>query len=449
MEITSFKVKDSPFHEHKTFQIKVFLISFFVLYFGISLIDAYFLIYLPLLYLRILEIDVNLLTVIQYGVYSTVLFTPISGLIFDRFIKHSHNMVISIICPLITISFFYFTFTLGNLVVYTMFSIIYFISQALLRGCMSKIFFKVLSKIPDKNYQTKFLVVSNSSRILGFLLVGIAFNFIITNINDLPAWNLFLLIGGLLILFMLMGPILLKYTNLSEIVNNKENVKQINNSQEMKLNPLTPNFFPKNVLIPMVLIYIMGFLSSSDALFSYPFSSWILTDFGASNFRIYSAFYSFFQILTLIGYIAFHKLLTYKMQKLNNIYVSKLEKEILYNNFRKRILLLSTLGFSILYFLFTIIDFLPFMICYGLFNVLAGIYNISLVNFNIDFSRRLKNQAFFYLISGTSISLAQFLLKPLGILLTTNLSVESLIVIASILTLLSIIPLYYIKLPIH
>ena len=448
MEITSFKVKKSSFYQHKTFRIKVFLICFFVLYFGISLIDAYFLIYLPLFYLRILEIDVSLLTAIQYGVYSTVLFTPISGLIFDRFIRHSYNMVISIICSLITISFFYFTFTFGNLVVYTMFSIIYFISQALLRGCMSKIFFKVLSKIPDKNYQTKFLVVSNSSRILGFLLVGITFNFIITDINNLSSWNLFLLIGGSFILFMLTGPILLKYANLSELINSKETVKQINISQEKDLNSLNNNFFEKKIFIPMVLIYITGFLSSSDALFSYPFSSWILTDFGASNFKIYSVFYSLFQILTLVGYIIFQKLLTYKMQQLDNIYVSKFEKEILYTNFRKRILLLSTLSFSVLYFLFTIIDFLPFMICYGLFNVLAGIYNISLVNFNIDISRRLKNQAFFYLISGTSISLAQFLLKPLGILLTTNLSVESLMIITSIFTLLSIIPLYYIKLPI-
>jgi uncharacterized membrane protein len=449
MEITSFKVKKSSFHEHKTSRIKVFLISFFVLYFGISLIDAYFLIYLPLLYLSILEINVSLLTVIQYGIYSTVLFTPISGLIFDKFIKHSHIMVISIICPLITISFFNFAFTLGNLVIYTMFSIIYFISQALLRGCMSKIFFKVLSKIPNKNYQTKFLVVSNSSRIAGFFLVGITFIFIITDINNLSAWNLFLLIGGLLILFMLTGPILLKYANLSEIINSPETVKQIHNSQEKKLNHLNTNFFEKTIFIPMVLIYITGFLSSSDALFSYPFSNWIFTDFGALNFKIYSAFSSLFQILTLTGYIAFQKLLTYKRQQLDNTYVSNFEKEISYNNFRKRILLLSTLIFSVLYFLFTIIDFLPFMICYSLFNILAGIYNISLINFNIDFSRRLKNQAFFYLISGTSISLAQFLLKPLGILLTTNISIESLMVIASILTLLSIIPLYYIKLPIQ
>ncbi|MFW9952574.1 MAG: hypothetical protein ACFFKA_20835 [Candidatus Thorarchaeota archaeon] len=201
------------------------------------------------------------------------------------------------------------------------------------------------------------------------------------------------------------------------------------------------------VFVPMLLIYITGFLSSSDQIFSYPFSSWILADFGIINFRIFTTFYSCFQILTLLGYIIFQKLLNFKLKHLGNTKNSSYRKEQDYNLFRKRILIINTFSFSLLYLIFTAVDFLPFMACYCLFSLLAGIYNISLTSFSIDFSRRLKNQSFFYLLLGTYFSLAQFTLKPLGILLTSSISVENLMIITSILTLISIIPLWYTKLP--
>lgn len=447
METTSIKIKEQVLIGDINFRIKVFLISFFMIYFGTSVIDAYFLIYLPLLYFSILEISVNLLTIIQYGIYSTLLFLPISGLIFDKYIRRGHLTLVSLICILIAISFFCFSFYSGNLVIYILFSIIYFISQALLRGCMSNFYFKALSKMPEKKFQNSFLVVANSSSITAYLFIVIIFNIVIRNFYDLSEWNRFLIIGSIIVLTIMLGPIFLKFTNLKEFFNNRAFDKEIRKAQKENLNHLKTASFNKKIFIPMLLIYLTGFLSSSDQLYSYTFSSWILIEFGDNNFKIFTTLYSTFQILILIGYLVFQRLLNNKLKSLETKFISFYEREKIYNTFRKQILILSTLSFCILYLTFTIVDFFPFIICYAIFNFIAGIYNISLTNFNIDFSQRLKNKAFFYLLTGTSISLAQFIFKPLGILLTKTLKVEGLMMITCALTLISIIPLLYSKLP--
>ncbi len=449
MEITTTKIKDNTLIKTKTFRMKAFLISFFIIYFGTSVIDIYFLIYLPLFYFSILKINAMALTMIQYGIYSTALFLPISGLIFDKFIRRRHLILIFIICFLIASSFFFFSFYGENLVIYNLFSIMYFISQALLRGCMSNFFFKLLSKMPEKKSQNSFLVVVNSSSITAYLLIGVIFNLTIKKIHNLSEWNSFLIFGSILVLSIIIGPILLKFTNFKKYFNDTKLDKEIGKSQIISLNHLKPALFNKKIFVPMILIYLTGFLSSSDQLYSYTFSSWILIKFGDNNFKLYTTLFSTFQILILIGYFFFQRLLNNKLKSLETPFVCSYEREKAYNTFRKQILVLSALSFCILYLIFTTVDFIPFMFFYGLFSLLAGIYNISLTNFNIDFSRRLKNQAFFYLLSGTSISLAQFIFKPLGILLTKTLTVEGLMMITSLLTLISIIPLWYSKLPIQ
>lgn len=375
-----------------------------MIYYTISIFDALFIIYIPLYYLNILNVNRVELSFIQGLTYLTLFVTPLLGFLYDKYIKKEiqSKMIIYLSCITLCSSFLIFIFFKEILLLYGIFVFIYFFSKSLIKTGMSSLFLSAVKE--SKNIKLTLILLVNTATIVGYLGVSLIFNFNVLNINSLKFWNMFFIIGWVfsLPIIIVVGILTKKVQFFNENINIEN--KSINNF-EFNLN--------RYEIILMGVIYFSCILATSDLLISYPLSSWIFDKFNETGFRIYTSLYFVFILCSIFGlYIA-------------NLLCKK------YNE--KKVMVIFVYLYATLLFPITISNFPMFMILNSFLSIIGYIITVAYTSLITDFSNKGKYRTFKYQFLQTSSSIASTLYIPLGTLYFGIITVETLIIISSIL----------------
>ncbi|MBY8979851.1 MAG: hypothetical protein KGD72_05640 [Candidatus Lokiarchaeota archaeon] len=406
-------------------------IGFLLLYFAINVIRIYLVIYLPVYLLNILNVDRSQLAFIQVFIYLVMFSGPLLGYFFDR---HSKNkkLIITLSSILFLVSFLLSVFGVRNLGVFGLFLAINLLSQEIVRVGVSKMIIDLSSSesVKDNN-----LVAISISSNVGLFIPSVVFLFTINDIYNINQWNVFFFIGFLSSLPIVLSAVLMRGTA---------------NKQEKKKK--TTGLGEKNIL-NIFLLFLSYFLIWSDLLYQFPFSSWILTRFGEEGFKTYSLLYIVLILLNIGGWIIGQRISKKENKRISNVMVethNKLDltsgnqEEVLYAfklSNRKRIIAITVGLYAVLTFLMAISDFIFLMIIQGIINVLAGVMMLNYASLMMTISNNGKNKTFTYQCLKLASAFSCVIFIPLGTYFSAFIQIEILIITASFLAILSLIPL--------
>ncbi len=379
---------------------------FFLVYFTLGVFEVYFVLYIPLFYYEILDVNRNNLAFIQFFGYLSLILTPFFAYILDAHIEseRNHKTFVFLCVILLCSCFSIFLVNKNILLLYGIFLGIYFLSRMIIRTIMSKIFLTL--SVESKKIKHHMILIVNGATGVSFLIVSLVFDFIIKDVYSLLQWELFFMIGWLLTLPLLSTVLLLRNNTIFKKINLK------NKSLDTK-NEETNEKFQTGFLIFGVFLFISFFLASSDLIFLSLVSSWVFNRYNESSLRFYFAFYYVITIFSLLGYL----------------FASRIAKK------RSNILLLFIFCCFYLFFL-VLLPFSNFpmflMIQCGL--AFAGyIANYMFVSIAQTISVNSRYKTFVYQILVMSQSIANIVFIPIGTSLSASFSVEILISLSSIL----------------
>ena len=386
--------------------LKANYISFFVVYFTISLINTFVFLYIPVFMLVILDVNRIELAFIQFLSYLTLFLGPIIGFFFDKF-SHMKKKLILISSVFLFFSFLFFNFNIDNLSYFGIFLALNFTSTLIIKAGMSKL---MLESSEQKNIKKNIILISNVSGSFGSIVPIIMFNFLIYDMNSISLWSLFFNLCWLMSFPILIIFFLIKDKILS--VDHK-----INNTI---LNPIDQNKKIKSNY-GLLLSFLTNFLIWSDKLLEFPFISWILTKFGESGFFTYSYLFFIFTYLYIGGWLISRRLI--------NQYNSRTCLSI-------SIVLYASLMFSLIFS-----DLTTFLLITAMNKIVSGVMMSQLTERNVNVSKMSKNTALSYEMIRSSSLLASFIFVPLGTLLSSYTPTENLILIVVFMSLFSITPI--------
>lgn len=380
------------------------LSGFFIIYFAISIFDAYFIIYIPLYYLNIVNVNQTELSFIQSITYLTLFITPVLGLFYDKCIKKSSSSkaILYFCCIILSLSFLIFILYKEILLLYGIFVFIYFFSKSIIRTIMTGIFLKVVEE--SKAIKLNIILLVNTATVVGYLGISLIFNFGVLTITSISFWNTFFIMGWVFSLPIIFTSII--FSKRIEIVQNKKPFQSKKISDEVQ-----KSFRYEFIIIGI--IYFSYILATSDLMVSYPLSSWIFNKFNEKGFRIYSSLYFMFFLCSILG-----------------LYISnKLCKK--YNE--KKLMCMFIYMYMIFLFPITISSFPMFMVFNSILSVIAYSIATTYTSLVTDFSNKGRYRTFKYQILQTSSSISSLVFIPLGTLYFGVINVETLILISGIL----------------
>jgi len=387
-------------------------VSFFIIYFTLSIIQIYSAVYLPLYLLNIRLVVRSELAFIQVLAFSVLFVDPILGFSFDKYVKNK-KIIISFSILLFLISFFvsiYFVSIYNYLPIFGIFLALNLLSQGVIKVGISKMIIDLSANeiIKDNN-----LVTINISSNVGSFIPSIVFLFVLSDFFDLNHWNIFFLIGVLLSLPMLVSIIFLKDFG-NSFKKKKELQNEVMNS---------PNVLPKVSPFNFILLFLSYLLIWSDKIYQFPFSSWILTKFGQQSFNLYSISYIVFVLLNILGWIIGQK-------------ISKKKKKIIIITVGIYIFLTFVMAFS---------DFFLMMIVQGIIQVLAGIFMLNYISLMMTIANNRKHKTFSFQCLKLAYAFSCVIFIPLGTYLSAFIPIETLILIAGVLSILALASLILLK----
>jgi hypothetical protein len=260
----------------------------------------------------------------------------------------------------------------------------------------------IVNSSPNEKIKDRNALCVQLGAMFGAILPNIISFIIFTDIYSRSIWNIFFLIGIIIIIplplitFLLKGDI-----DISE--------KNLDNSNK--------NVDSKAILIMCIFLFLLY----SDKLFEYPLEPWILTKYGEENFSIFLLFLIVLIFINAIGTV------------MAGIISSKFD--------RKKILFSSICSTGILLLILPFTNMITFFIILGILQILAGFIVINIIAIMIEISQK---KVIYYQIMSSSIILASVIFIPLGTYLTYLIPTEFIIITAGILTILSIIPIYFV-----
>jgi len=378
--------------------------GFFLIYFTISIFDAFFIIYIPLFYLRILNVDYGELAYIHIFTYLTLLVSPLLGFLYDRYVEREiqSKMILYICCITLCGSFSIFILFKEILLLYGIFVCVYFFSKSMIRTEMSGLFLSVVRESDD--IKLKIILLVNAATITGYLAISLLFNFNVLNITSIKPWNSFFLLGWLTSFPIIFVGVI--FNKNIQFFNEKIKAERskINNPQ---------NENSKYDILVIGILFISFILANSDLLISYPLSSWIYDKFTETGFRIYSSLYFIFFICSILGlYIA------------NSLCKKYNEKKMMCG---------SVYFYMILLILVTFSTFPMFMILNSILSIILYIISVSYTSLITEFSNKGKYGTFKFQFLQTSSSIASIIFIPLGTFYFDVITVETLIIFSSLL----------------
>ena len=381
------------------------LIGFFIIYFTISIFDAYFIIYIPLYYLNILNVNQTELAFIQSITYLTLFITPVLGLFYDKYINKSSRSkaILYFFCITLSGSFLFFILYKEILLLYGTFVFIFFFSKSMIRTVMTSLFLKVVNE--SKKIKLNIILLVNTATIGGYLAISLIFNLNALSIKSTKFWNSFFILGWLFSLPIVLASYL--FSRKVQFFREPDHIKETSDDIVLE-RPFRSEF------IIIGIIYFSYILATSDLIISYPLSSWIFNKFNESGFRIYSSLYFIFFICSICGlYISNQLCKKYNEKKLMCVFIYL---------------------YMILLFPITISNFPMFMILNSALSVIAYSITTAYTSLVTDFSNKGKFRTFKYQFLQTSASISSIVFIPLGTLYFGVINVEILILFSGILT---------------
>jgi len=419
-------------------------ISFFIIYFTLSIIQIYLAVYLPLYLLNIRLVVRSELAFIQVLAFSVLFLDPFLGFSFDKYVKNK-KMIISFSILFFLISFFVSIFSSNYLPIFGIFLALNLLSQGIIKVGISKMIIDLSANeiIKDNN-----LVAINISSNIGSFIPSIVFIFVLSDLFDLNHWNMFFLIGVLSSLPMLLSIIFLKDFG-NSFKKKKELQNEVMNS---------PKVLPKASPFNFFFLFLSYLLIWSDKLYQFPFSSWILTKFGQQSFNIYSISYILFVLLNISGWIIGQKISKRENRKLE-MFISEKKKtsaldrtviqEKLIFSFkikkRKKIIIITVGSYIFLTFVMAFSDFFVMMIVQGIIQVLAGIFMLNYISLMMTIANNRKHKTFSFQCLKLAYAFSCVIFIPLGTYISAFIPIETLIIITGILSTLALAPLILLK----
>jgi MFS family permease len=417
-------------------------IGFFLLYFALSVIRIYLVIYLPVFLLNILNINRGELSFIQVFVYLVMFSSPILGYLFDRYSKNKKVIIFSS-SILFLASFLLSVFGVRNLGVFGLFLAMNLLSHEIVKVGVSKM---IIDHSSNESVKDGNLAAINISSNVGSFIPSVVFLFTVSDIFNLNQWNGFFFIG-----FLSSLPIILSVVFLRETVNEPIRDKKI----EKKISE-NISLGGKNGL-NLILLFISYLLIWSDKLYQFPFSSWILTRFGEGGFNLYSLLYIVLILLNIGGWIIgqrissresnrIDKVITENRYKINMKEFNQDEELYGFKLSNRRNIIAITVGlYVVLTFLMAISDFLFLMIIQGVIQVIAGVMMLNYTSLMMTMSNNGKYKTFTFQCLKIAYAFSCVIFLPLGTYFSGFIQIETLIITAGFLAILSLIPLMFLR----
>ncbi len=420
--------------------------GFFLLYFALSVIRIYLIIYIPVFLLNILSIDRSHLAFVQVFVYIVMFSGPILGYLFDRYSKNKKIIFFSS-SILFLASFLLSVFGARNLGVFGLFLAINLLSHEILKVGVSKM---IIDHSSNESVKDGNLVSINISSNVGSFIPSVVFLFTVSDIFNLNQWNGFFFIGFLCALPIIISTFLLRETDKS--------LGQKTNSEDNRNEDI--NLRGRNGL-NLILLFLSYLLIWSDKLYQFPFSSWILTRFGEKGFNLYSLLYIVMIMLNIGGWIIGQRISSRETKKIkkfmtknhNNINIKEWEQSEALYEFklanRRKIIAIAVGLYVILTFLMAISDFLFLMIIQGVIQIIAGIMMLNYTSLMITMSNNGKYKTFTFQCLKIAYAFSCIIFLPLGTYLSAFIQIEILIITVGFLAILSLIPLAFLRTRAH
>ncbi len=269
-------------------------ISFFIVYFIISLINTFIALYIPVFMVIVLDVNRIELAFIQFLSYITLFLGPIMGLFFDKF-SHKKKYILIISSVFLFFSFSFFNLNIGNLSYFGIFLAFNFASTLIIKAGMSKL---MLEASGQKDKRKNIILISNVSASFGSIVPIIMFNVLIYDIDSISLWSLFfnlcwiLSFPILITFFLIKDDLLIENYKINNTILGSVDHNNKGNSQ-----------------FGLLLSFLTNFLIWGDKLLEFPFTLWILTKFGESGFFTYSYLFFIFTYLYIGGWFISRRLI--------------------------------------------------------------------------------------------------------------------------------------------
>ena len=402
-------------------------IGFFLLYFALSVIRIYLVIYLPVFLLNILFIDRSQLAFIQIFVYLVMFSGPILGYLFDRYSKNKKLIIFSS-SILFLASFLLSMFGGRNLGVFGLFLAMNLLTQEIIKVGISKM---IIDNSGNEGVKDSNLAAINISSNVGSFIPSIVFLFTVSDIFNVNQWNVFFFIGLLSSIPIIFATILLR-----ETANRPEK------SSEHCENDISISLGGNNTL-NLILLFLSYLLIWSDKLYQFPFSAWILTRFGEEGFNMYSLLYIVLILLNIGGWIIGQRIsnkenISKPDSKDDNqdsiSYALKLSN-------RKKIISITVGLYAVLTFLMAFSDFLFLMVIQGIIQVIAGVMMLNYTSLMMTISNNGKYKTFTFQCLKMSYALSCVIFIPIGTYFSAFIQIETLFITVGFLAMFSLIPL--------
>ena len=416
--------------------------GFFLLYFAISVIRIFMVIYVPVYLLNILNVDTSQLAFIQVFVYLVMFSGPVLGYIFDRYSKNKKLILISS-SILFLVSFLLSVFGGRNLGVFGIFLAFNLLSQEVIKVKVSQL---IINLSKNEGLKDSSLASINISSNIGSFIPSIVFLVTVKDIFNINQWNGFFFIGFLFSLPIILSTILLRETA------NKPSVEKSHEQPEGDIISLG-----SNNTFNLILLFLSYLLIWSDKLYQFPFSSWILTKFGEEGFNVYSLLYIVLILLNIAGWIIGQRISNKENNRINKIMAENRNKltienenqeEILYSvkiSNRKRIIAITVGLYVVLTFLMAFSDFIFLMIIQGIIQVVAGVMMLNYTSLMMTISNNGKYKTFTFQCLKMAYALSCVIFIPIGTYFSAFIQIETLFITVGFLAMLSLIPLSLMK----
>lgn len=400
-------------------------LTYFFGYFVQGLLLVFFNTFLPVLLISVLGFPKSEISFAQLISYSAFLVKPIFALISDKTYEktglHPKRKIYIITGSIgLFISFLLMIGSIQTMIIFGIFwSINYF--------CMSIMDVAIDGNIIDTstNIQTKKrkIIIIQIGNSFGNILAYLSYILIINNIYNMNDWNNLFTFQ----LFALFPLIILSYFMYDKSINNesiqenfedKDIRQEISKKRIMKI--LDESYLKRN----FICISVFLILFFSEALVQVPYEPWLVDRFGQEGFAIFSFFLIFAPFITIIGYLLINITLKYSD--------------------RKKILYFSIIIVGLFDMCIPLMN-IWILIIVGMFVIIPNaIAYIAFISLMMEFAG--NKFSYKYQILALMVIISTIIFGPLGTYLSGFIDTGILLVIVGILTLSSIIPIFFIKL---
>jgi len=385
-------------------QKKLFL--YFSVYFMTKLMYVYINAYLPIYFTYASAINITKLGLVLFVSYSFMFAKPLLSIYFDRSSnkgiksKGINKKVLLIIGTFAAIiSFIILLVSLELLIIFMIFLGLNLAFVSLIDVIIDKF---ILENSINESIKNKSAFYLQFGGIIGAIIPNVYYFFLMEDRTQITSWYLFFITGMITLIVFIPSVFLLKQNG-----SNHENFEKI---------PL------KQVSINLRSIILMSFFiffSYGTYLYEWVLEPWAVKKLGSDAiFALFMIIFIIFQVFSLL--IA---------QK----YTIRFDK--------KQILIITSLLAGILICISPFMEIYIFFILMTIVQLISGFFLIAFISLMIDISR---NKVLIFQIMAAFAILANLIFAPLGLNISVVISGEWIIMIAGLLQIIAVIPLFFI-----